>query len=58
MSKKSDGTYSITLASKNFANYDLYRYAVMDYQMVATDKNRNNVARTEVFKDIQLNRCP
>ena len=30
----------------------------MNYQMVATDKNRNNVARTEVFKDIQLNRCP
>ena len=58
MSKKSDGTYSITLASKNFTNYDLYRYAVMNYQMVATDKNRNNVARTEVFKDIQLNRCP
>ena len=58
MSKKSDGTYSITIASSKITNYNLYRYAVMNYQMVATDKNRNNIARTEVFKDIQLNRCP
>ena len=58
MSKKSDGTYSITLASSNITNYNLYDFAVMNYQMVATDKNRNNLARTEVFKNIALNVCP
>jgi len=58
MSKKSDGTYSITMASNKITNYNMYEFAVMNYQMVATDKNRNNLARTEVFKDIQLNICP
>jgi hypothetical protein len=58
MSKKSDGTYSITLPSNKITNYNMYEFAVMNYQMVATDKNRNNLARTEVFKDIQLNICP
>jgi hypothetical protein len=58
MSKKSSDTYSITIASNKFANYNMYEFAVMNYQMVATNKNRENVARTVVFKDIQLNRCP
>jgi hypothetical protein len=58
MSKKSDGSYSITIASNKILNYNMYEFAVMNYQMVATDKQRNNLARTEVFKDIQLNICP
>ncbi len=58
MSKKSDGTYSITLASNKITNYNAYEFAVMNYQLVATDKQRNNLARTEVFKDITLNYCP
>ena len=58
MAKKSDDTYSITLESSKFANYNMYDMAVMNYQLVATGKNQENVARTEVFKDIQLNRCP
>lgn len=58
MSKKSDGSYSITLASNKITNYNMYEFAVMNYQIVATDKNRNNLTRTEVFKDIQLNVCP
>lgn len=58
MSKKSDGSYSITLASNKITNYNMFEFTAMNYQMVATDKNRNNLARTEVFKDIQLNVCP
>jgi hypothetical protein len=58
MSKKSDGSYSITLASNKITNYNMYEFTAMNYQLVATDKNRNNLARTEVFKDIQLNVCP
>ena len=58
MSKKGDDTYSITLASNQITNYNKYEFAVMNYQLVATDKNRNNIARTEVFKNIELSRCP
>ncbi len=58
MSKKSDGNYSITLASNKITNYNLYEFTAMNYQMVATDKSRNNLARTEVFKDIALDICP
>ncbi len=60
MSKKSDGTYSITIASDKLANYNMYRYAVMNYQIVASGKTTDStrLAVTEVFKNIQLNRCP
>ncbi len=60
MSKKSEGTYSITIASDKLANYNMYRYGVMNYQIVASGKTTDStrLAVTEVFKDIQLNRCP
>ena len=58
MSKKGDDTYSITLASNKITNYNAYEFAALNYQMVATDKQRNNLARTEVFKDITLDICP
>jgi hypothetical protein len=58
MSDKGNGNFSITLPSNVIANYHLYDYAFMNYQLVATDKMRNNLARTVVFKDIELDICP
>ncbi|NMB62539.1 MAG: hypothetical protein GYA18_09405 [Chloroflexi bacterium] len=58
MSPKGDGVYSITLESSKITNYDTYDYAVFRYQFVATDKNRNEVTRSEVFEDIEYSICP
>jgi hypothetical protein len=58
MSDKGNGNFSITLPSNTITNYHLYDYGVMNYQLVATDKMRNNLARTVVFKDILLSICP
>lgn len=58
MSPKSDGVYSITLDSSKITNYDTYDYAVFRYQFVATDKDRNEVARSEVFEDVEYSICP
>ncbi len=54
----SDGEYSITLISSKITNFDTYDYAVFRYQFVATDKNRNEVARTEVYEDVEYSICP
>jgi hypothetical protein len=54
----SDGEYSITLDSAKIANFDTYDYAVFRYQFVATDKNRNEVARSEVYEDVDYSICP
>jgi hypothetical protein len=54
----SDGEYSITLVSSKITNFDTYDYAVFRYQFVATDKNRNEVTRTEVYEDIEYSICP
>ncbi len=56
--KGSDGTYSITLDSSKITNYDTYEFAIFRYQFVATDKDRNEVTRTEVFEDIDYEICP
>jgi hypothetical protein len=54
----SGGEYSITLESSKITNFDTYDFAVFRYQFVATDKNRNEVARTEVYEDIEYSICP
>lgn len=54
----SDGKYSITLDASKITNFDAYDYAVFRYQFVATDKNRNEVARTDVYEDIDYSVCP
>ncbi|HOJ00021.1 MAG TPA: Ig-like domain-containing protein [Anaerolineaceae bacterium] len=56
--KGSSGEYSITLDSSKIANFNTYDYAVFRYQFVATDKNRNEVARTDVYEDIDYSICP
>ncbi|MGV8026112.1 MAG: Ig-like domain-containing protein [Anaerolineaceae bacterium] len=56
--KGSDGEYSITLDSSKITNFDTYDFAVFRYQFVATDKNRNEVIRTEVYEDIDYSICP
>ena len=56
--KGSDGEYSITLESSKITNFDAYDYAIFRYQFVATDKNRNEVARTDVFEDVDYSICP
>ncbi len=58
MSPKGDGVYSITLDSSKIANFDTYEFAVFRYQFVATDKDRNEVIRTEVFEDVAYEICP
>lgn len=57
LSKKSDGTYSITLESDNLANYSTYRDAIMNFQIVAQDGSGTILARSEVNKKVTLKRC-
>lgn len=58
LNPKGDDTYSITLESSQITNFNVYEFAVFRYQFVATDKNRNEVTRTEVFEDISYEICP
>jgi hypothetical protein len=58
MTPQGDGEYSITLESSKITNFDTYDFAVFRYQFVATDKNRNEVTRTEVYEDIDYAICP
>ncbi len=58
MNPKGNGKYSITLESSKISNFNTYDYAILRYQFVATDKERNEVARSEVFEDIEYSICP
>ena len=58
MGRKSDDHFSATLISNNIPNYNAFRFAVMYYQIVVTDKNDNRLAKTEVIKKLLLERCP
>ncbi|HEY60059.1 MAG TPA: hypothetical protein G4N92_05175 [Anaerolineae bacterium] len=59
ISKKSEGKYSITLVAENILNYHTYEFALMHFQLVATDSNQNRIAATEVFKTrVTLEVCP
>jgi len=58
MNSLGNGVYSIKLNSSTLTNGNLYDRAEMRYQFVGTDKNRNNVLRSEVFYDVELWRCP
>jgi hypothetical protein len=57
MSKKSDGSYSVTLFSEKIPNYNQFEFAAMNYQIKAQDKGGSIVAGTEVFKDVRLQIC-
>jgi len=58
MSPKSDGHFSVTIASKSIPNYNAYEFAVVNYQIVVQNKSGNNLARSEVIKKLELERCP
>ena len=58
MSRKSDEHFSVTLFSESIPNYAAFDYSVMYYQIVVQDKPGNRLARTEVIKELRLERCP
>jgi hypothetical protein len=45
MSKKGEDTYSVTLFSEKIPKYSQYEFALMDYQIVVQDKERNTIAK-------------
>jgi len=57
MSKKSGGSYSITLGSEKIPNYSLFEFAKMEYQLVVQDTAGNFNPRTEVFRDLDYQIC-
>jgi hypothetical protein len=57
MSKKSDGSYSVTLFSEKIPNYNQFEFAAMNYQIKVQDKGGSILAGTEVFKDVRLQIC-
>jgi len=58
MARKSDGHFSVTLFSESIPNYNAYEFAVVNYQIVVQNKSGNNLARSEVIKKLELERCP
>ena len=58
LGRKSDDHFSATLISKNIPNYNAYESASMNYQIVVQDKAGNSLARSEVIRKLQLERCP
>jgi len=58
MAPKSDGHFSVTLFSESIPNYNAYEFAVVNYQIVVQNKAGNNLARSEVIKKLELERCP
>jgi hypothetical protein len=58
MSHKSGEHYSITLSSNGIPNYNTYKSAVMEYQIVVQGKAGNIPAKTAVNKKLQLEYCP
>ena len=58
LGRKSDDHFSATLFSENIPNYNAYKSASMNYQIVVQDKAGNSLARSEVIRKLQLERCP
>jgi len=58
MVRKSDGHYSVTLFSEAIPNYNAYEFNVVNYQIVVQNKAGSNLARSEVIKKLELERCP
>jgi len=58
MGRKTDEHFSATLASNKIPNYNAFEFAVMYYQIVVQDKAGNRIARSEVIKELLLERCP
>jgi len=58
MKRINNDTYSVTLESKKIANYDMFEYAIMNYQIVVQDKVNSVYARSEVVKQVTLEICP
>ncbi len=58
LGRKSDDHFSATLFSENIPNYNAYESASINYQIVVQDKAGNSLARSEVIRKLQLERCP
>lgn len=58
MKKINSDTYSVTLESNKITNYNLFEYAIMNYQIVVQDKVNSILARSEVVKKVTLEICP
>lgn len=57
MGRKSDEHFSATMFSEDIPNFNAYEFAVMYYQIVVQDKAGNSLARSEVIKKLELERC-
>jgi hypothetical protein len=58
MSPRGDGDYDITLTGTSIPNTKGFEFTVLYYQFVAMDKNANRIAHTDVYKDVQFDKCP
>ena len=52
-----NGVYSFKLVWNKVQNYTSFDRATLRYQFVGTDKNRNNVLRSQVYYDLELWEC-
>lgn len=57
MNKTDADTYSVTLASSSIPNYNVYEFAIMNFQIVAQSKAGERIAASEVNKKITLEIC-
>ncbi len=59
MNDKGNGTFTYTLKAKSIDGYSLYSSAWVLYQLVSTDKQNNNMGRTQVYsQSLLLSPCP
>jgi hypothetical protein len=52
------GKFQVTLSTEKIPGYTSYAEAWLQYQFVATDSQQNNLARSTVYADITLSKCP
>lgn len=59
MSDDGKGTFTYNLSYKNIPHYSVFDSALVQYQLVASDKKLNRVGATRVYlNSISLARCP
>jgi hypothetical protein len=57
MNPQGSGIFRLTVNTGSLNGANLYSSAYLDYQFVATDTHGKVLDRSQVFNDIQLNRC-
>jgi len=59
MNDKGNGTFTFTLKAKAIDGYNSYSSAWVFYQLVSTDKQNNNLGRTQIYtQSLALSPCP